>query len=75
MTDFNNPYLMTIDGKSVAANRQLEAFNPATKEVIASFPDASQEQLDDAVASAHNAFRIWSGTPLADRQRAVAAIG
>ena len=75
MTDFNDPYLMTIDGKSVAANRQLEAFNPATKEVIASFPDASQEQLDEAVASARNAFRIWSGTPLADRQHAVAAIG
>jgi len=75
MTDFNDPYLMTIDGKSVAANRQLEAFNPATKEVIASFPDASQEQLDEAVASARNAFRIWGGTPLADRQRAVAAIG
>ncbi len=75
MTDFNDPYLMTIDGKSVAANRQLEAFNPATKEVIASFPDASQEQLDEAVASARKAFRTWSGAPLADRQRAVAAIG
>jgi len=75
MTDFNDPYLMTIDGKSVAAKRQLEAFNPATKEVIASFPDASQEQLDEAVASARKAFRTWSGAPLADRQRAVATIG
>jgi acyl-CoA reductase-like NAD-dependent aldehyde dehydrogenase len=75
MTDFNDQYLMTIDGKSVAANRQLEAFNPATKEVIASFPDASQEQLDEAVASARKAFRTWSGAPLADRQHAVATIG
>jgi len=75
MTDFHDPYLMTIDGKSVAAKRQLEAFNPATKEVIASFPDASQEQLDEAVASARKAFRTWSGAPLADRQRAVATIG
>jgi hypothetical protein len=30
MTDFNDQYTMTIAGKSVGADGQLEAFNPAT---------------------------------------------
>ena len=47
MTDFNDQFLMTIGGKPVSAGSQLEAFNPATKEVIASFPDASREQLEE----------------------------
>jgi len=75
MTDFSDQYLMTIDGKSVGASRQLESFNPATKKAFARFPDASREQLDEAVESARKSFRIWSGAPLADRQHAVAAIG
>ncbi len=75
MTDFADPYLMTIGGKSVGADRRLEAFNPATKEVIALFPDASREQLDEAVRSAREAFQGWSVAPLSERQHAVAAIG
>ena len=75
MTDFNDQYTMTIAGKSVGADGQLEAFNPATKEVIASFPDASRQQLDEAVRSARKAFPVWSGAPLSERQHAVAAIG
>jgi acyl-CoA reductase-like NAD-dependent aldehyde dehydrogenase len=75
MTDFNDQYTMTIAGKSVGADGQLEAFNPATKEVIASFPDASRQQLDEAVRSARKAFQVWSGAPLSERQHAVAAIG
>jgi acyl-CoA reductase-like NAD-dependent aldehyde dehydrogenase len=58
MTDFSDQYLMTIDGKSVGADCQLEAFNPATKEVIALIPDASREQLDEAVESAREAFQV-----------------
>ena len=75
MTDFTDQYTMTIGGKSVGADRQLEAFNPATKEVIASFPDARREQLDETVQSARKAFQVWSGAPLSERQHAVAAIG
>ena len=75
MTNFNDHYMMTIDGKSVEADSTFEAYNPATKEKIANVPDASKEQLDNAVASARNAFKTWSTTPLAERQAAVAAIG
>ena len=50
MTNFNDEYVMTIDGKSVSASNTFEAYNPATKEIIANVPDASKEQLDEAVA-------------------------
>jgi acyl-CoA reductase-like NAD-dependent aldehyde dehydrogenase len=75
MTNSKDQYVMTIGGKSVGGDTQIDAFNPATKEVIASFPDARREQLDEAVRSAREAFRDWSVTPLSERQRAVAAIG
>ncbi len=61
---------MTIDGKSVGADSTFEAYNPATKETIAKVPDASQEQLDEAVTSARNAFQSWSTAPLSQRQAA-----
>ncbi|MGB0620068.1 MAG: aldehyde dehydrogenase family protein [Myxococcota bacterium] len=75
MTIFNDEFLMTIGGKPMTTDSQLEAFNPATKEVIASFPDARREQLDDAVLSAREAYQTWSIAPLSERQQAVAAIG
>ena len=75
MTNFNDDYLMTIDGQSVGADKTFEAYNPATKDVIAQVPDASKEQLDEAVATARKAFESWSQKPLAERQAAVAAIG
>jgi acyl-CoA reductase-like NAD-dependent aldehyde dehydrogenase len=70
MTHFNDQYVMTIDGKSVGADSTFEAYNPATKETIAKVPDASQEQLDEAVTSARNAFQSWSTAPLSQRQAA-----
>ena len=75
MTDFNDQFLMTIGGKPVDTDNRIEAFNPATKEVIASFPDARQEQLDEAIRSAREAFQTWSVAPLFERQQAVASIG
>ncbi len=75
MINFDDNYMMTIDGKSVDAGSSFEAYNPATKATIATVPDASREQLDDAVAAARDAFATWSTTPLAERQAAVAAIG
>ena len=75
MTNFNDNYVMTIDGKSVSTTSTLDAYNPATKQVIAAVPDASKQHLDAAVASSRRAFETWSKTPMADRQAAVAAIG
>ncbi len=73
--DFLNDYSMTIDGHAATAAASIEAFNPATGEVIATVPDASRDQLEEAVQAAKRAFPAWSARPMAERQALVAAIG
>lgn len=73
--DFFADYTMTIDGKAASADDRIDAYNPATEEVIASVPDASRAQLDAAVAAAKRAFPAWSARPIEERQALVAAIG
>ncbi|QVI27278.1 aldehyde dehydrogenase family protein [Mycolicibacterium neoaurum] len=68
-------FSMIIDGRPVTTPTTAPVFNPATKQVIAQVPVASQQNLDDAVAAAGAAFATWSTTPLENRQAAVAAIG
>jgi len=75
MANFNEAYCMTIDGKAVDTPSHIDVLNPATRSVIARVPEASQEQLDEAVRAAGAAFAGWSRTPLAQRQRAVDQIG
>lgn len=75
MIDLFSDYTMTIDGKAETATATIEAFNPATEEVIARVPDASREQLNAAVAAAKRAFVTWSARPVEERQAVVAAIG
>jgi acyl-CoA reductase-like NAD-dependent aldehyde dehydrogenase len=74
MVNFDRDYLMTINGRLVAGPRSFQAFNPATRSVIAEVPDASKEQLDQAVESAAIAFKTWSRTPLAERRAALNAM-
>ncbi|WP_176598885.1 aldehyde dehydrogenase family protein [Sphingobium aromaticivastans] len=66
---------MLIDGRLVTAAKTFEVYNPATEEVIAHAPEAGREQMEEAVAAARRAFPAWRDTPLAERQRIVAAIG
>lgn len=73
--DFNADYTMTIDGKRAVSAAHFPAFNPATEEEIASVPDASRAQLDEAVDAAKRAFPAWSALPAAERQKLVAKIG
>jgi acyl-CoA reductase-like NAD-dependent aldehyde dehydrogenase len=60
----------TIGGRAVAAVAHFDAIDPATAQAFARVPDASREQLDDAVAAARHAFPAWAATPL-DERRAV----
>lgn len=62
------PYAMLIDGQSVTSPETLEVVNPATEEVIATIPDCSREQLDQAVAAARRAFPDWRARPIAERR-------
>lgn len=49
-------YTMTINGKAVTSDKQIPVINPATEEVIANCPDASIEQVEQAVTAAAKAF-------------------
>ena len=75
MTDFNSEFTMTINGQAVSSHSQLEAINPATEEVIAEFPDATQSHLEEAVQAAQQAFPAWSRLPVSERQRLVREFG
>jgi len=73
--DFFSDYTMTIDGRATSADSTIDAFNPATEDLIASVPDSSRAQLDAAVAAAKRAFPLWSARSIEDRQALVSAIG
>lgn len=73
--DFFADYTMTIDGQAATSPSRLEAFNPATEEVIAEFPEAGRDQLDEAVAAARRAFPAWAARPEVERQAYVTRMG
>ncbi|MDO5695239.1 MAG: aldehyde dehydrogenase family protein [Eubacteriales bacterium] len=62
-------YKMFIGGKwkNAADNATLTALNPATGEKLASFPDATKEDVDAAVAAARAAFRDFKWTSVGER--------
>jgi acyl-CoA reductase-like NAD-dependent aldehyde dehydrogenase len=72
--DFHRDYLMTIDGQLADAAGTFEAFNPATRSVIALVPDAAESQLNAAVESARRAFEHWRGVAHATRADALHAV-
>jgi acyl-CoA reductase-like NAD-dependent aldehyde dehydrogenase len=74
MTNFNQDSPLTVDGQRLGASKSIQAFNPATRMVIATVPDASKEQLDAAVAAARRSFSTWRSRPQAERRRALEAI-
>jgi acyl-CoA reductase-like NAD-dependent aldehyde dehydrogenase len=67
MTDFN----LLIDGKMVPGDLQMPVLNPATEEVLAQCPRASQAQLNTAVAAAKAAFPAWAATPIGERRKLI----
>ena len=73
--DFFSDYIMTIDGRKVIAETGFEVVNPATEQAIATAPEASREQLEEAVRAAKSAFPAWSQRPPAERQALVSKIG
>ena len=68
------PFVMTIDGHSVEAKRTLGVENPATGVEFARCPDATREQLDEAVAGARHSFETWSRTSADERRRVMHAM-
>jgi acyl-CoA reductase-like NAD-dependent aldehyde dehydrogenase len=56
----NDDFKMSIDGKLRAGKTSFEVYNPATNAVLAHAPEATRQDLDDAVAAAKMAFKTWS---------------
>ena len=69
MTDFT----MTIDGQAVQTTGTFGVVNPATGEVAEQAPDASREQLDQAMAAAAAALPEWRRDEAARRKGLQAA--
>jgi succinate-semialdehyde dehydrogenase / glutarate-semialdehyde dehydrogenase len=45
--------------------------NPATGEVLKSFPEHTDQQVMDALATADRAFRTWSARPFSERSKII----
>ena len=67
-------YHLLINGALVAGDQTMDVINPATEEVLAACPRASEAQLDQAVAAAKAAFPAWSATSIDERKAVVNAI-
>jgi acyl-CoA reductase-like NAD-dependent aldehyde dehydrogenase len=57
----------TINGKSRAAAKETQAINPSNRQRLWQVPVASEEDVDEAVTAATEAFPTWSTTPWQDR--------
>lgn len=70
-----NPKVATvkllINGQFIESktNEWHDVLNPATQEVLARVPFATQDELDAAVAAASEAFKTWRKVPLQTRAR------
>ncbi len=62
---------LLVDGKFVESQTAEwhDVVNPATQEVLAQVPFATDAEIEAAVAAAKTAFKTWKNTPLAARAR------
>jgi len=69
----STPEAMFIDGKWVegASGKRIPVYDPSTEEVIAEIPDASNSEVDAAIAAARRAFDQdgWPQTTAQERGR------
>ncbi|OWJ96421.1 methylmalonate-semialdehyde dehydrogenase (CoA acylating) [Pseudomonas sp. A46] len=62
---------LLINGEFVESKTQQwrDVVNPATQEVLARVPFATQDEMNAAVAAAQDAFKTWRKTPIGARAR------
>jgi len=62
---------LLLDGKFIESKTSEwhDVVNPATQEVLAQVPYATDAEIDAAVASAKAAYKTWKTTPIAARAR------
>jgi len=62
-------YDLVIGGRTVSTASRFPVLNPASGEVVAEAPNATEADLDRAVAAAAAAFGEFSARPEAERQQ------
>ena len=62
---------MLLDGKFIESRSSewLNVVNPATQQVLAQVPFATDAEIDAAIVSAKEAYKTWKNTPIAARAR------
>ena len=65
---YDHSFTMTIGGKAIAGATRYTVINPANGQVIASAPDCSRDELEQAVAAARAAFPSWAARPISERR-------
>jgi malonate-semialdehyde dehydrogenase (acetylating) / methylmalonate-semialdehyde dehydrogenase len=62
---------LVINGKLVESKTKVwkDVVNPATQEVLARVPFATQDEINAAIDSAAEAFKTWKNTPIGARAR------
>ena len=71
--DIFSNYLNTIDGKLVGTDQTRHGVNPATGKPNPEVPVSTSQDVDAAVEAGQRAFKTWSKTSWAERQKAVSA--
>ena len=72
MSNNNIPTVkLLINGEFIESktDQWRDVINPATQEVLARVPFATQDEINAAVASAQKAFKTWRKTPIGARAR------
>lgn len=64
-----------INGKNVASKEYFQTTNPATGEVLAEVASGGQDEINQAVAAAKEAFPKWANTPMKERARLMRRLG
>lgn len=60
-------YPLIIGGKRIMTDEKITSIAPSAKEVIGKVSSCSQELADEAIRTAHEAFKTWSKTPVEER--------
>jgi malonate-semialdehyde dehydrogenase (acetylating) / methylmalonate-semialdehyde dehydrogenase len=71
LTDQAPTVKMLLDGKFIDSqtNEWHDVVNPATQQVLAQVPFATDAEINTAIASAKQAYTTWKKTPIAARAR------
>lgn len=66
-------YHNVINGKLTSTSTTRHGINPATGKPNPEVPVSTQDDVEDAMSAATEAFKTWSAVSYADRQKAVLA--